>query len=114
MDIYYYLRIGVLMSLIIILGSASHISLPLVVSTYPSVFFVIIMCSIQGILIYGFSLLAFRIYLKKRYGEYYVDSIVLFLYEAFLRDVTNIKTHWKTIALVGISNALMCYLMMYS
>lgn len=102
------------MAAIIILGSVSHISLPLVVSSYPSVFFVIFMCSVQGILIYGFSLFCFRIYVKKRYLSYHECTLYFSLYDYLLKDFEIIKQQWKTIISVGISNAFMCYLMMYS
>jgi len=54
-------RIVFLMVLIVVFGSISHISLPLVVSAYPSVFFVLLMTSISGIIIYG-GIATFRKY----------------------------------------------------
>ena len=94
------LRIILLMLLIVIFGSISHISLPLVVSSYPSVFYVLFMTSIGGIIIYS-SITIIR--------KYYVGienqlSVFLMIFKKYI----------KLIALIGISNAFMSILMMYS
>lgn len=90
------------MVMIVVFGSASHISLPLVVSTYPSVFFVLFMCSIESIIIYGIILLGTRYFNQSEY------------YDLFVGDWFNFKQYYKIIIPTGISNSLMSILMMYS
>lgn len=93
------LRILGLMFTIVVFGSASHISLPLVVAAYPSVLFVMITCSVEGLIIYGI----FRVICGG-----------LPLRELIVSDFTQFKKHYLTVIVIGISNAFMTILMMYS
>lgn len=97
------LKIALLMILIVTLGSASHISLPLVVSEYPSIYFVLFLCSVESIIIYGSILIGIRFY-------HHINSGLFEEHD----DWATFKQYWKIIIATGISNAVMSILMMYS
>ncbi|MBA3751168.1 MAG: hypothetical protein H0X03_09830 [Nitrosopumilus sp.] len=83
---------------IVLLGSISHISLPLVVTMYPSVYFVLFITSVEGILIYGSMIVIVKFYNK-------IDNIMQILFNVFC-------DYWKIIVSTGISNAFMSIFMM--
>lgn len=92
-------RVLCLMLAIVIFGSASHISLPLVVVAYPSVLFVIIICSVEGLIIYGIFRFVYG-------GMGFINLLK--------HDLALFIIHYKTIIATGVSNTFMTMLMMYS
>jgi hypothetical protein len=94
------IRIIILMLLIVIFGSVSHISLPLIVDMYPSIFFIMFTTSIEGILIYGIIFIGRKIYIRG-------SKVEISMLELFCQ-------HWKIIMAIGISNAAMSIFFFFS
>src|SRR3989304_2179216 len=87
--------IGILIIGVIITGSIEHISLPLIVGYYPSLYFIIIVSSLHGSLNYGILL-----------------TIVSKCHITVMIDI--IKPQWKTVLIAGSCNALMSLCFIYS
>lgn len=85
---------------LVVFGSVSHISLPLVVETFESVYFVLSFTSVQGVIIYGFIVGTRSLYKSE-------SNILFVLWSKF-------QTHWKIIIATGISNTFMSLFMAYS
>jgi len=87
--------ISILIIGVIITGSIEHISLPLIVGYYPSLYFIIIVSSLHGSLNYGILL-----------------TIVSKCHITVMIDI--IKPQWKTVLIAGSCNALMSLCFIYS
>lgn len=81
---------------VIFTGSIQHITLPLIVGYYPSLYFIIIASSLHGCLNYGVLLLS----LSKCHPTRIMRNIL--------------RTQWKTILIAGTGNALMSLCFIYS
>jgi hypothetical protein len=87
--------IGILIIGVIITGSIEHISLPLIVGYYPSLYFIIIVSSLHGCLNYGILL-----------------SVVSKCQITVMIDI--LKPQWKTVLIAGSCNAIMSLCFIYS
>ena len=86
---------------IIITGSVEHITIPLFSTIYPSTYFILLMTSVEGLIVFGVTFLITILINKKKdmemevYNVIYPDNLLL-------------------IIIIGISNALMSMCLLYS